>query len=160
MTQPFRRVANLSPREREVLEGIAAGLTVDQIADAIGLSRDTVKTHLTRAYDFLGVRNSSHALVVAHELGYLPLDCGGPGYEEARNTPQHNRLDRRQIQGPRYGQGRQPIPEDIGERFPSTTWGEEQWFAALQGDQDLYFAILAGIGKATAARRAPAKGCA
>lgn len=152
----------LSDREVEVLEGTAAGLTALQIAQAIGISVDTVKTHLKRVYDFLGVRSASHAIVVAHEMGYLPLDCGAPGHDHAKTSPQDNRVDR--IAHPftqvnNRSRKRKPLPEGLAERFPSIRWGEDEWFHAFQRDEDLYFRLLGGIAKAVGHTRgqAPAK---
>jgi DNA-binding CsgD family transcriptional regulator len=41
---------NLSPREREVAEGIAARLTYRQIASKLGITRKTVEIHATHLY--------------------------------------------------------------------------------------------------------------
>lgn len=37
-----------------------------------------------------------------------------------------------------------PLTE-IKEKYPSTTWGKEEWFQAFKNDEGLYFAILNGI---------------
>ncbi|RZQ61265.1 helix-turn-helix transcriptional regulator [Amycolatopsis suaedae] len=47
----------LSPRERQVADLVAAGLTNREIADQLYVSVDTVKKHLTGAMAKLGVRN-------------------------------------------------------------------------------------------------------
>lgn len=39
-------------------------------------------------------------------------------------------------------------PEEVAVRWPSTTWGEAEWFAALTADPWLYAAILRGIARA------------
>ena len=44
-------------REKEVAAGVRQGLTNKQIARAIGTAPTTVKTHLERIFDKLGVRN-------------------------------------------------------------------------------------------------------
>ncbi|TCJ00606.1 LuxR C-terminal-related transcriptional regulator [Aeromicrobium sp. IC_218] len=65
------QVVPLNPREQEVLELIAAGLGVDQVAERLVLSRNTVKTHLRRLYRTLGVTSWSDAVARGHELGLL-----------------------------------------------------------------------------------------
>lgn len=40
------------------------------------------------------------------------------------------------------------MTDRLADRYPSVEWGESEWFAALQADNDLYFRILRGIGKA------------
>ena len=56
---PPRTPANgsLSPRERQVAEGLASGLTRLQIAEQLGLSPHTVGTLTRRVYRKLGARN-------------------------------------------------------------------------------------------------------
>ena len=48
----------LSKRQREVCELVAQGKTEQEVADALGISRHTVKVHKTLAYRKLGVRNA------------------------------------------------------------------------------------------------------
>lgn len=61
----------LSPREREVLEFIAAGSTNLQIAGALCLSKDTIKEHASRLYRKLEARNRTDAVQRAMRLGLL-----------------------------------------------------------------------------------------
>jgi len=64
----------LSPREIEVLKLVARGRTNRQIGRAMHVSEATVKTHLLRAYDKLGVSDRTAAVVTALERGLLELD--------------------------------------------------------------------------------------
>ncbi|HSJ45334.1 MAG TPA: response regulator transcription factor [Euzebyales bacterium] len=64
----------LSAREIEVLKLVARGRTDRQIGRAIHVSEATVKTHLLRAYDKLGVSDRTAAVVTALERGLLELD--------------------------------------------------------------------------------------
>lgn len=64
----------LSPREVEVLKLVARGMTNRQIGRAMHVSEATVKTHLLRAYDKLGVSDRTAAVVTALERGLLELD--------------------------------------------------------------------------------------
>ena len=62
----------LTPREIEILEQIAAGKSTREIAAALFVSENTVKTHASRLYDKLGVRRRTQAVQEARTLGLLP----------------------------------------------------------------------------------------
>ena len=64
----------LSPREVEVLALAARGNTNRAIGRAIHVSEATVKTHLLRAYEKLGVNDRTAAVVTAMQRGLLTLD--------------------------------------------------------------------------------------
>lgn len=66
----------LSPRELEVLALAARGNTNRAIGRAMHVSEATVKTHLLRAYDKLGVNDRTAAVVTALQRGLLVLDDG------------------------------------------------------------------------------------
>jgi RNA polymerase sigma factor (sigma-70 family) len=57
--------ASLTPREREVLQGLADGLSGREIADRLGISEATERTHMENIRAKLGVRSQSQALVCA-----------------------------------------------------------------------------------------------
>ena len=59
----------LTPREGDVLEYLARGLDNAQIAAHLALSEKTVRNHITRVFDKLGVENRSQAIVLARNLG-------------------------------------------------------------------------------------------
>jgi DNA-binding NarL/FixJ family response regulator len=61
----------LTRREYEVLRRVAMGETNLEIAEAIGLSRNTVKTYLHAALQKLGARNRVEALARASEAGLI-----------------------------------------------------------------------------------------
>jgi DNA-binding NarL/FixJ family response regulator len=61
---------NLSPRETEVLDLVAAGLANKQIARRLGISERTVKAHLTAVFQELGVTDRTQAALWAKE--HLP----------------------------------------------------------------------------------------
>jgi DNA-binding NarL/FixJ family response regulator len=56
-----RRAANLSPRESEVHELIAQGLTNEEIAKVLYISVSTAKVHVKHIYEKLGVRSRLEA---------------------------------------------------------------------------------------------------
>jgi DNA-binding NarL/FixJ family response regulator len=62
-----RRGAELSPREREVLLLVAQGLANKQIARRLGIAERTVKAHLTRVFQVIGVADRTGAALWARE---------------------------------------------------------------------------------------------
>jgi two-component system response regulator DesR len=63
--------AILSPREREVLDLIAAGSTNREIAAALHLSPHTIHEHTSSLYRKLGARNRADAVQRAHRAGLI-----------------------------------------------------------------------------------------
>jgi DNA-binding NarL/FixJ family response regulator len=61
----------LSPRELDILQHVATGMSNPEVADALNLSRHTVKQHTSAVYRKLGVRNRAQAASRAQELGLL-----------------------------------------------------------------------------------------
>jgi len=61
----------LSDRERDVLALMSSGSTNPEIADALHLSKHTVKEHTSAVYRKLGVRNRTEAVQRAQRLGLL-----------------------------------------------------------------------------------------
>ena len=61
----------LSPRENEVLQLLADGLSVAQIRGSFYISDSTTKTHISKLYDKLGAANRAQALMTALRLGML-----------------------------------------------------------------------------------------
>jgi len=64
-----RPVAELTPREREVLEALARGKANKQIARELGISEKTVKAHLTRVFESIGVTDRTAAALWAQRHG-------------------------------------------------------------------------------------------
>ncbi|MCB2065159.1 MAG: response regulator transcription factor [Erythrobacter sp.] len=62
----------ISPRETEVLDLLARGAANKVIARALGISPNTVKTHLARLFEKLGASNRTEAIAKARELRLLP----------------------------------------------------------------------------------------
>lgn len=57
----------ITPRELEVLELIAAGLSTREIAERVHVSENTIKTHTSRVFDKLGARRRTQAVQQARE---------------------------------------------------------------------------------------------
>lgn len=68
---PARTVDPLTPREVEVLRLAASGRGVDELAEELIVSRNTVKTHLAHAYDKLGAHNRAGAVACALAEGWF-----------------------------------------------------------------------------------------
>jgi RNA polymerase sigma factor (sigma-70 family) len=72
-----RDLAALTPRELEVLTLLGRGLSNRELADELGLSETTVKTHVTRILTKLRLRDRAQAVVVAYETALIsPGDAG------------------------------------------------------------------------------------
>lgn len=64
-------------RETEVLELLAEGSSVAQVGKTLYMSESTVKTHIAKIYDKLGVHNRAGAVMTAVRMG-LVGDTGSP----------------------------------------------------------------------------------
>ena len=62
---------NITPREYEVLQLIAQGLSNQEIAERLFLSLNTVKTHTSNVFSKLDVQRRTQAIQKAKELGLL-----------------------------------------------------------------------------------------
>src|SRR5215831_12592701 len=76
--QPFtrdekrREDLGITPRELDILELIAQGLSNREIAEKLFVSENTVKTHSSRVFDKLGARRRTQAVQLGKEFGLLP----------------------------------------------------------------------------------------
>jgi DNA-binding NarL/FixJ family response regulator len=71
-----RRVPHLSPREREILDLLAQGLTGERIATQLFLSPETVRTHVRNAMEKLEANTRVHAIAIALRQGEIALRDG------------------------------------------------------------------------------------
>ncbi|WP_242137940.1 PAS domain S-box protein [Sphingomonas sp. TREG-RG-20F-R18-01] len=72
--KPLKETAQLTRREREVLGHLGQGQDDEGIADALGLTRTTVRNHVSRIYGKIGVNKRGAAIIWARERG-----IGGKG---------------------------------------------------------------------------------
>jgi len=69
--QPPVAVAALTPREREVLDLLVAGLSNPEICDRLFISDATAKTHVARILQKLGLRDRVQVVIYAYESGFV-----------------------------------------------------------------------------------------
>jgi DNA-binding NarL/FixJ family response regulator len=73
------QVPQLSPREREIMHLMAEGLTAEAIAGKLGVSVETVRTHVRNVIRKLQARNRVHAIALALERGEIALGAPPQG---------------------------------------------------------------------------------
>jgi len=85
-----RRTERLTPRETQILQAMADGLTPEQISEQLGMSRHTLRTHTQNILTRLGVHSKTDAVIAAIRFGKATppglaspdrdaLETAGPG---------------------------------------------------------------------------------
>jgi DNA-binding CsgD family transcriptional regulator len=70
--QRNREHLGITPREFEILELIAQGMSNREIAGKLYVSENTVKTHSSRVFDKLGAKRRTQAVQLGKQFGLLP----------------------------------------------------------------------------------------
>ncbi|MGW1883307.1 response regulator transcription factor [Streptomyces sp. NPDC002133] len=76
-TESERLVESLTPREREVLRCMVAGLGRKAVAERLFLSPHTVRTHMQNVLGKLGVHSTLAAVALARRAGVGPAELAG-----------------------------------------------------------------------------------
>jgi DNA-binding NarL/FixJ family response regulator len=82
--EPPPAVAELTKREREVLNLLARGLSNPEVCEELVISEATAKTHVARVLQKLGVRDRVQAVIYAYESG---LVAPGSGEQDRSAAP-------------------------------------------------------------------------
>jgi FixJ family two-component response regulator len=72
------RLATLTVREREVLDGVVSGLLNKQIAGRLGIVEKTVKVHRARAVAKMGARSTAELVRMVEAAGHGDANAEGP----------------------------------------------------------------------------------
>ena len=70
-TPPPAKLASLSPRENEILVGLARGLSNAELASELYVGEATVKTHVASVLAKLDLRDRIQAVILAYETGIV-----------------------------------------------------------------------------------------
>lgn len=74
---PIMLIPRLTPRQVQVLQMLAGGMTTRQVALRIGISPSTVNVYVKRAADRLGAIGRTHAVALAIAFGLITPSTDG-----------------------------------------------------------------------------------
>lgn len=79
---PCPEVTELTPRERDVTQMVARGMSTEEVARALTIGVATVRTHLYRVRTKLGVRDRAQLVSLAYRSGLIQPTGRAPGDEK------------------------------------------------------------------------------
>jgi DNA-binding NarL/FixJ family response regulator len=71
MAEGVMMKTELTPHQSRVLLHLAAGKQRHEVAAALGVTENTIKSHVTNAFNRLGASNAAHAVALAFRAGVL-----------------------------------------------------------------------------------------
>ena len=71
LNEKRQRELGITPRELEILDLIACGLSNREIAEKLFVSENTVKTHSSRLFDKLSVKRRTQAVQIGKQIGLI-----------------------------------------------------------------------------------------
>jgi len=89
-----RRVERLTPRELEILQAMADGLSPEVITERLGMSRHTLRTHTQNILTKLGVHSKTDAVVAAIRFGKATPPGRTPSDRDALEAASDGGLER------------------------------------------------------------------
>jgi DNA-binding CsgD family transcriptional regulator len=85
----------LTPREKEVLAMVGAGLRAKDIASALGISERTIETHMSEVRFRLRAKTAAHAVSIGIGMGIIQPEKRGLGSQHAGEGSEKQPVDHR-----------------------------------------------------------------
>ncbi|MGH4033415.1 response regulator [Actinomycetota bacterium Odt1-20B] len=82
---PCPEVTELTPREREITQMVARGMSTEEVARDLVIGEATVRTHLYRVRTKLGVRDRAELVSLAYRSGLVPLSGTAAADDDERS---------------------------------------------------------------------------